>query len=140
MSGRAADLGITCKQGAELAVKEINDKGGVLGKKLDLMMADSKANVQEIVSLSKRYVQKDNVNFLFGIVSSAGCLAAAQVAKQEKVIFMDTVASTDTLTKEKWNRYTFRSGTCNSQEANSLALSCGSRQDTDEILQHRARL
>jgi branched-chain amino acid transport system substrate-binding protein len=122
LSGRAADLGITCKQGAELAVKEINAKGGVLGKKLELMMADSKANVQEIVSLSKRYIQKDNVNFLFGIVSSAGALAAAEVAKQEKVIFMATVGSTDTLTKEKWNHYSFRAGTCNSQEANSLAL------------------
>jgi branched-chain amino acid transport system substrate-binding protein len=122
LSGRAADLGITCKQGAELAVKEINAKGGVLGKQLDLRMADSKANVQEIVSLCKRYIQKDQVNFLFGIVSSAGALAASQVAKQEKVIFMDTVGSTDTLTKEKWNRYAFRAGTCNSQEANSLAL------------------
>src|SRR5271157_1616932 len=122
LSGRAADLGITCKQGAELAVKEINDKGGVLGQKLELQMADSKANVQEIVSLCNRYIQKDKVNFLFGIVSSAGALAAGQVAKQEKVIFMDTVGSTDTLTKEKWNHYTFRSGTCNSQEANSLAL------------------
>ncbi len=122
LSGRAADLGITCKQGAELAVKEINAKGGVLGKKFELMMADSKANVQEIVSLCNRYIQKENVNFLFGIVSSAGSLAAGQVAKQEKVIFMDTVGSTDTLTKEKWNRYTFRAGTCNSQEANSLAL------------------
>lgn len=59
LSGRAADLGITCKQGAELAVKEINAKGGVLGKKLELLMADSKANVQELVSLSKRYIQKD---------------------------------------------------------------------------------
>jgi len=59
LSGRASDLGITCKQGAELAVKEINAKGGVLGKKFELLMADSKANVQELVSLSKRYVQKD---------------------------------------------------------------------------------
>ena len=122
LSGRAADLGITCKQGAELAVKEINAKGGVLGKKLELLMADDKANVQEAVSISKRYIQKDEVNFLFGVVSSAGSLAVSEVAKQEKVIFMDTVGSTDTLTKEKWNRYTFRSGTCNSQEANSLSL------------------
>ncbi len=122
LSGRAADLGITCKQGAELAVKEINAKGGVLGKKFELLSADDKANVQEGVNLSKRYIQKDGVNFLFGVVSSAGSLAVAEVAKQEKVIFMDTVASTDTLTKEKWNRYTFRAGTCNSQEANSLAL------------------
>ncbi|MBI5419522.1 MAG: ABC transporter substrate-binding protein [Deltaproteobacteria bacterium] len=122
LSGRAADLGITCRQGAELAVKEINAKGGVLGKKLELLSADDKANVQEGVSLAKRYIQKDGVNFLFGVVSSAGSLAVGEVAKQEKVIFMDTVASTDTLTKEKWNRYTFRVGTCNSQEANSLAL------------------
>jgi len=93
----------------------------------ELLMADSKANVQELVSLSKRYIQKDQVNFLFGVVSSGGSLAVAEVAKQEKVIFMDTVGSTDTLTKEKWNRYSFRSGTCNSQEANSLALYTASK-------------
>ena len=122
LSGRAADLGITCKQGAELAVKEINAKGGVLGKKLELLMADSKANVQELSSLSNRYIQKDEVNFLFGVVSSAGVLTVGEIAKREKVIFMDTVASTDTFTKEKWNRYSFRAGTCNSQESNSLAL------------------
>ena len=130
LSGRASDLGITCKQGSELAVKEINAKGGVLGKKFELLMADSKANVQELVSLSKRYIQKDKVNFLFGVVSSGGSLAVAEVAKQEKVIFMDTVGSTDTLTKEKWNRYSFRSGTCNSQEANSLALYTASKYKT----------
>jgi branched-chain amino acid transport system substrate-binding protein len=122
LSGRAADLGITCKQGAELAVKEINAKGGVLGKQLELLSTDSKANVQEAVSISNRYIQKDAVNFLFGEVSSAAVLAIGEIAKQEKVIYMSTVGSTDTLTKEKWNRYTFRSGTCNSQEANSLAL------------------
>src|SRR3989337_1289283 len=122
LSGRASDLGITCKQGAELAVKEINAKGGVLGKKFELLMADSKANVQDLSSLSNRYIQKDGVNFLFGVVSSAGALTVSEIAKREKVIFMDTVASTDTLTKEKWNKYTFRAGTCNSQEANSLAL------------------
>jgi branched-chain amino acid transport system substrate-binding protein len=122
LSGRAADLGIGCKLGAELAVKEINARGGVLGKQLELLSADSKANVQEAVALSNRYVQKDGVNFLFGEVSSAAVLAIGEVAKQEKVIYMATVGSTDTLTKEKWNRYTFRSGTCNSQEANSLAL------------------
>jgi branched-chain amino acid transport system substrate-binding protein len=122
LSGRAEALGRECKLGSELAVQEINAKGGVLGKKLELLSADDKANVQESVTLAKRYIQKDGVDFLFGVVSSAGSLAVAEVAKQEKVIFMDTIGSTDTLTKEKWNRYTFRSGICNSQETNSLAL------------------
>ena len=122
LSGRAEGLGRECKLGAEMAVEEINAKGGVLGKKLELLSADSKANVQEGTNLVKRYIQKDNVDFLFGVVSSAVALAVSEVAKQEKVVTMITIGSTDTLTKEKWNRYTFRSGMCNSQEANSLAL------------------
>ncbi len=122
LSGRAADLGITCNQGAQLAVNQINAKGGVLGKKLELLSTDDKANTQEAVSISNRYILKDKVNFLFGTVSSAAVLAVAQVAKENKTIFMATVASTDTLTTTDWNRYTFRAGTCNSQEANSLAL------------------
>src|SRR5512135_3764888 len=127
LSGRAEALGRECKLGAEQAVAEINAKGGVLGKKFELLSADDKANVQESVNLSKRYIQKDGVNFLFGVVSSAGALAVAEVAKQEKVIYMDTIGSTDGVTKEKWNRYTFRSGMCNSQEANSLALYTASK-------------
>jgi hypothetical protein len=39
LSGRASDLEIGCKQGAELAVKEVNAKGGVLGKKFELLLA-----------------------------------------------------------------------------------------------------
>jgi len=122
LSGRAEALGRECKLGSDLAVSEINAKGGVLGKKLELLSADDKANVQESVTLAKRYIQKDGVDFLFGVISSAGALAVAEVAKQEKVIYMDTIGSTDGVTKEKWNHYTFRSGMCNSQEANSLAL------------------
>jgi branched-chain amino acid transport system substrate-binding protein len=122
LSGRAADLGITCNQGARLAVDQINAKGGVLGRKLELLFSDSKANTQEAVSISNRYILKDRVNFLFGAVSSAAVLGVAQVARENKTILMATVASTDTLTTTDWNRYTFRAGTCNSQEANSLAL------------------
>ena len=59
--------GSECKLGAEQAVEEINAKGGVLGKKFELLSADDKANVQESVNLSKRYIQKDGVDFLFGV-------------------------------------------------------------------------
>lgn len=122
LSGRAADLGITGREGTELAVKEINEKGGVLGKKLEIIVTDSKANTQESVTIARKYIQKDKVNFLFGVVSSAVSLAIAEVAKSEKIIFMNTIGSTDSLTKEKWNKYVFRSGICNSQEGNALAI------------------
>jgi len=122
LSGRAEALGRECKLGAEMAVEEINAKGGVLGKKFELLSADDEAKPAKSVEIAKRYIQKDEVNFLFGVVSSAGALAVAEVAKQEKVVTMITIGSTDGVTKEKWNRYTFRSGMGNSQEANSLAL------------------
>ena len=122
LSGRAEALGRECKLGAEMAVEEINAKGGVLGKKFELLSADDEAKPAKSVEIAKRNIQKDEVNFLFGVVSSAGALAVAEVAKQEKVVTMITIGSTDGVTKEKWNRYTFRSGMCNSQEANSLAL------------------
>ncbi len=122
LSGRAEALGRECKLGAEMAVEEINAKGGVLGKKFELLSADDEAKPAKSVEIAKRNIQKDGVNFLFGVVSSAGALAIAEVAKQEKVVTMITIGSTDGVTKEKWNRYTFRSGMCNSQEANSLAL------------------
>jgi branched-chain amino acid transport system substrate-binding protein len=122
LSGRAEALGRECKLGAEMAVEEINAKGGVLGKKFELLSADDEAKPAKSVEIAKRNIQKDGVNFLFGVISSAGALAVAEVAKQEKVVTMITIGSTDGVTKEKWNRYTFRSGMCNSQEANSLAL------------------
>jgi branched-chain amino acid transport system substrate-binding protein len=122
LSGRAEALGREWKIGAEMAVEEINAKGGVLGKKFELLSADDEAKPAKSVEIAKRNIQKDGVNFLFGVISSAGALAVAEVAKQEKVVTMITIGSTDGVTKEKWNRYTFRSGMCNSQETNSLAL------------------
>ena len=140
LSGRAADLGITCKQGAELAVKEINGKGGVLGKKFDLMMTDSKAEVPEIVSLSKRYIQKDHVNFLFGVVSSAGALAVGQVAKQEKVIFMDDGGHRPIRSPRKNGTATPSVPARAIPRKPTRWRSMPPRQDPGQVLQHRPRL
>ena len=57
--------------GAELAVKQINDAGGVLGKKLELLSRDSKANADEAVRLARELIQKNNVDFLTGTLPSA---------------------------------------------------------------------
>jgi branched-chain amino acid transport system substrate-binding protein len=122
LSGRAEALGRENKLGAEMAVEEINAKGGVLGKKFELLSADDEGKPAKAVEIAKRNIQKDGVNFLFGVIPSSSALAVAEVAKQEKVVAMITIGSTDGVTKDKWNRYTFRSGMGNSQEANSLAL------------------
>ena len=86
------------------------------------LMADSKAfGAINIYSREPGAFSKTEIELLSELANdlSHGII---EITNQEKVIFMDTVGSTDSLTKEKWNRYIFRAGTCNSQEANSLAL------------------
>ena len=55
-----------CCKGAEMCVAEINAKGGVLGKKIELLPRDSKANADEAVRVSRELIIKDNVDFLVG--------------------------------------------------------------------------
>src|SRR5690242_19627162 len=64
LSGPAAVYGVPVTKGAELAVADINAKGGVLGRKLELLSRDSKANADEAVRLARELIIKDNADFL----------------------------------------------------------------------------
>src|SRR3954469_24034505 len=71
LSGPAAVYGVPILKGAEMAVEEINTKGGVLGKKLELLSRDSKATPDEAVRLARELIIKNNVDFLSGPLTSA---------------------------------------------------------------------
>ena len=89
LSGPTAVYGVPVTKGAELAVAEINAKGGVLGRKLEIVSRDSKANADEAVRVARELVIKDNVDFLAGTLTSAeapaveeaGFLRAASLAR-----------------------------------------------------------
>lgn len=120
MSGRAADFGKTSWEAVQMAVKEINDKGGVLGRKLEVQVEDSK-NPQEAVRIVNKYIKKDGVDFVMGEVSSASALAISEVAKTEKKILFVTDAATPQLTSQKGHRYVFRSANNVEQSARAGA-------------------
>src|SRR5262249_2195108 len=71
LSGPAAVYGVPVTKGAQMAVEEINAKGGVLGRKLELLSRDSKANADEAVRLARELIIKDNADFLSGTLTSA---------------------------------------------------------------------
>ena len=71
-----------------MAVAEINAKGGVLGRQLELLPRDSKANADEAVRLSRELIIKDNVDFLAGTLTSAEAPAVSTVAKENKIVFI----------------------------------------------------
>ncbi|HEX5320046.1 MAG TPA: ABC transporter substrate-binding protein [Stellaceae bacterium] len=109
LSGPTAVYGKPVLAGAQLAVKEINDKGGVLGRKLELLSRDSKANADEAVRLARELIIKDSVDFLAGTLTSAEAPAVSTVAKENKIVFIAPTSKSTILTDEKHiHPYIFR--------------------------------
>ena len=109
LSGPTAVYGKPILAGAELAVQEINAKGGVLGRKLQILSRDSKANADEAVRLAREMIIKDNVDFLSGTLTSAEAPAVSTIAKENKVVFVAPTAKTMLLTApQNLHPYVFR--------------------------------
>ena len=109
LSGPTAVYGKPILAGAEMAVAEINAKGGVLGRKLELLSRDSKANADEAVRLSRELIIKDSVDFLSGTLTSAEAPAVSTVAKENKIVFIAPTSKSTILTDEKHlHPYIFR--------------------------------
>ena len=109
LSGPAALYGQPVLKGAEMYVEEVNAKGGVLGRKLELLPRDSKANADEAVRVSRELILKDNVDFLVGTMTSAESPAVSTIAKENRVVLVCPMAKTNQLTDPKnLHPYVFR--------------------------------
>jgi branched-chain amino acid transport system substrate-binding protein len=98
LSGPTAVYGEPVLKGAEMAVSEINAKGGVLGRTLELLSRDSKASADEAVRLSRELIIKNNVDFLAGTLTSAEAPAVSTVAKENKIVFVAPTSKSTILT------------------------------------------
>jgi len=109
LSGPTAVYGEPILKGAQMAVDEINAKGGVLGRKLELIARDSKANADEAVRLARELIIKDSVDFLAGTLTSAEAPAVSTIARENKIVFVAPTAKTMKLTAtENLHPYIFR--------------------------------
>jgi len=96
------------KKGWEMAVEEINAKGGVNGKKLEVISRDDGANPGEAVRAAEELVTREGVVALAGTFLSNVGLAVTNFAKQKKVFFLAAEPLTDKVTWQDGNKYTFR--------------------------------
>jgi branched-chain amino acid transport system substrate-binding protein len=109
LSGPTAVYGEPVLQGAQLAVAEINEKGGLLGRKIELLPRDSKASADEAVRLARELIIKDDVDFLVGTLTSAEAPAVSTVAKENKIVFIAPTSKSTILTDAKHiHPYIFR--------------------------------
>jgi branched-chain amino acid transport system substrate-binding protein len=122
LSGPAALFGDPAVKGAQMYVDEINAKGGVLGRKLELIVRDSKADANEAVRQARELILKDNVEFLVGTLTSAEGPAVSVVAKENKIVFIAPIPKTDQLTApDKLHPYIFRVASNTTIEGRSAA-------------------
>src|SRR5262249_7626026 len=111
-SGMAAVVPEGTVHADEIDAEEINAKGGLLGgRKIEYVTRDDKLKPGEAVKEFRRMVTRDKVDFVMGVISSGVALAVSEVAKEMKVLFVDTIAQTAALTEEQGHPYVVRTTT-----------------------------
>jgi branched-chain amino acid transport system substrate-binding protein len=107
--------------GAKLAIEQMNAKGGILGRPVELLVEDSANDVGTGVQKTRKLIERDQVNFIIGDVNSGIAQAIAQVTNEKKILHIVSGGHTDTITGVdcKWNVYRV----CNTtrMEANSVS-------------------
>ena len=96
------------KKGWELAIEEVNAKGGVLGKKLEVVSRDDGGDPGVAVRVADELVTREGVNIITGTFLSHIGLAVTDYAGKKKVFFLAAEPLTDKITWQNGNRYTFR--------------------------------
>ncbi|QRG06028.1 ABC transporter substrate-binding protein [Xanthobacter dioxanivorans] len=92
---------------AELAVKLMNDKGGIAGRKIELLVRDDKLNAGEAATRTLELIEKDKVHAVVGSLSSAVQLAVNEVTRARGVIYV-SISQSDTINEAKdFSKYTF---------------------------------
>ena len=107
-------------EGAKLAVDEINAKGGIIGRPVELLVEDSANDVGTGVQKARKLIDGSQINLLIGDVNSAIALALGQVANEKGVLHIVSGGHTDAVTGKQCHWTTFR--VCNTTRMETNAV------------------
>ena len=130
LTGALAIYGVTTTNGAELAVKEINENGGVLGKKIEYVMLDTKGDSTEAVMAYNKLVD-EKVAGIIGEVTSKPTLAVAEVAVQDNMPLITPTGTQVDITEVGPN--IFRVCFTNPYQGKVLAITSKERLGADTV-------
>ena len=122
LTGTYAELGKNEQIGCQFAIDEINAKGGILGRKVELLVEDStSADTGTAVQKAHKLIDRDKVDFLLGNVNSAMALAIGEVTNQAGILHIVTGGHTDAVTGKDCHWNVFRVCNTTRMETNSVA-------------------
>jgi len=108
LTGSLAEHGLDMKQAALLAVEEINSKGGILGKKVELVVEDTACKADLGTAAVQKMITQDNVYAIVGEYCSTVTLAVQPTIMENKKLLLVPVSVATKIT-ERGYKYTFRS-------------------------------
>ncbi len=123
-SGANARYGAFALRGAELAAREINAAGGIDGRTLQIIPADSVCTPVEGVSATQRLINQDEVDFIIGDICSSVTLAMQPIVEDAKIVLINAASSNPQITYKAGVggfNYTFRNYPTDEVRAMSIA-------------------
>lgn len=93
VTGDKAEMGESFWRSWELAIEKVNENGGVLGKQVELVLEDSKADPKEAVELTKKMGDDESIAAVLGPMTSSEAIACAPVFEEYTMVELSPCAS-----------------------------------------------
>lgn len=106
-SGQYANSGASEMLGIRMAISEFNDRGGLLGRKIQWIHQDTETNPVTAARVAEKMISRNECNFLIGAVSSGVSDAIARVAQKYGAIYLDTNSSSPSESASHCHRVKF---------------------------------
>src|SRR3974390_1273458 len=107
--------------GAKYAVEQINSKGGILGRPVELLIEDSANDVGTGVQKTRKLIERDQVSCIVGDVNSGIALAMAGVTSEKKTLHIVSGGHTDVITGKDCHWNVFRVCNTTTMDVNAIA-------------------
>lgn len=111
LSGQIPTFGVSAQKGAQLAVDEWNQRGGVLNRKIELRIADGQCSADPAQSAATKLIDQDGVKYIVGEICSSASIRVAELANRKGVLQITPTSTNSAVTVGSDGRvrpFTFR--------------------------------
>ncbi len=100
LSGRVAQLGISSRNAVEMEVAKFNAAGGLGGRKIEMVVRDSKGKPEEAANVTRQLVNSEGCEIILDAEASSGAFAVQEVVRELKVLCVHTNSETSSLSAD----------------------------------------
>jgi branched-chain amino acid transport system substrate-binding protein len=98
LSGPVPTFGVSTRDGALMAIDEWNERGGVLGKQVEVIVADSQCTADPAVNAANKVIDQDGVGYIIGEVCSSASIPVSEIAEEKGVLQISPTSTNPSVT------------------------------------------